>query len=895
ISHYNYSSSFFKKVVGGKDYFVQTYADDGIRVKAGNQVLIDRWSGSAGTYNQALLTGLGSGEHVVQTDYYEHTGKAALYAEVVPFGDWYAYYYPNMNLEGTPANAKVVKAQGDGSLIEDHGNNAPISNVPKDKYSAKYVTAKKLKAGEYIVRAAADDGVKVFIDGELVLDRWSNSSFREDAVKVQIGDTNKNAQKDVHWIEVHYYDSTRNSKIDVSIEEFNLNSIINTSGWYAEYYDNRNLEGSPYVEGGQNSINEIPSLNFDWGYGAPHHSLKEYNFSARYMTDKELEAGEYIIRSNADDGIRVYIDDELVIDRWYSSGDKNNVAHINIADHTDPKVPEGKRNVHRIKVEYFEHTGKSKLNLSVLPVKEEIPNDSWLGLYYNNKNLDGYAYVEGGKNSNNKIRNLNFNWEKGSPHKNIQSDNFSASYQKQITLTSSQKYNLLVNADNAVRVYIDGQLIIDAWNSGLHSFDEIIELKKGTHNIKVEYYENTIDAYLNVDFVEIIQGKIYRTSNYDYEFDYMLDRQKLYGGPQTDLGGGGWHDPSREQLAYYVNPSNFNDKNASSYFQFMQLSRTAGLNTAEINNNILKNKGVLSNKAEIFINAGQKYGINEVYLIAHALHETGNGKSDLAIGVEYNGKKVYNMYGIGAYDKTAIESGAKYAYDKEWFTVDKAIEGGAKWIYDNYVSQGQDTLYEMKWNPNNPGIHQYATDIGWAEKQTERIEKVYDLLKNYVLIFDEPKYKNQPGKTELPINTVVSYPKGTIGKTNVDNLRFRTGPSTSYSIITELPKGKEVEIQSLNSSNNNGWFKVKIEGKEGWVAKEYVNVLNLIEITTDGLRVRSNTDTTTLDNVIGNLNTGNLVSVVTKNGQLETKGSWYQINYGNKQGWVHGDYVKVIK
>ncbi|MCT2535129.1 PA14 domain-containing protein, partial [Aquibacillus koreensis] len=53
MPHYNFSATLKKTIEGEKDYFVQTYADDGIRVKAGNQVLIDRWSGSAGTYNQA--------------------------------------------------------------------------------------------------------------------------------------------------------------------------------------------------------------------------------------------------------------------------------------------------------------------------------------------------------------------------------------------------------------------------------------------------------------------------------------------------------------------------------------------------------------------------------------------------------------------------------------------------------------------------------------------------------------------------------------------------------------------------------------------------------------------------------------------------------------------------
>ena len=85
------------------------------------------------------------------------------------------------------------------------------------------------------------------------------------------------------------------------------------------------------------------------------------------------------------------------------------------------------------------------------------------------------------------------------------------------------------------------------------------------------------------------------------------------------------------------------------YFQFLKLSQTAGLNASELNQKVLVNKGILTGKGQAFITAAGKYSINEVYLISHALLETGNGTSELANGIMYNGKKVYNMYGIGAY------------------------------------------------------------------------------------------------------------------------------------------------------------------------------------------------------------------------------------------------------
>ena len=187
-------------------------------------------------------------------------------------------------------------------------------------------------------------------------------------------------------------------------------------------------------------------------------------------------------------------------------------------------------------------------------------------------------------------------------------------------------------------------------------------------------------------------------------------------------------------------------KNPLTSFQFLKLSETTSLNKIEVNERILSGKGVLQGHAATFITAGEKYGVNDVYLISHALLETGNGKSQLAQGVELYGKTVYNMFGIGAYDGTALASGAKFAYDAGWFSPEAAILGGAKFIAQGYISSGQDTIYKMRWNPQaaaTTGVatHQYATDIGWAAKQVKQIYNIYSLLDSYKVTLEIPSYK----------------------------------------------------------------------------------------------------------------------------------------------------------
>ncbi|KGX94087.1 hypothetical protein N781_01635 [Pontibacillus halophilus JSM 076056 = DSM 19796] len=204
---------------------------------------------------------------------------------------------------------------------------------------------------------------------------------------------------------------------------------------------------------------------------------------------------------------------------------------------------------------------------------------------------------------------------------------------------------------------------------------------------------------------------------------------------------------NKEDVAYYLNPENFMDNDGK--YQFLSLSQSAGISANEVNQKILDGAGTLEGTASAFIEAAQTYSVNEIYLIAHAIHETGSGTATLMNGnATYNGRTVYNAYGIGAYDSCALECGSRKAYEEGWFTPEAAIIGGAKFIGETYIHNStfkQDTLYEMKWNPTSyslyKGYHHYATDIGWASKQARGyLADYYKILDVTTEIYEIPNY-----------------------------------------------------------------------------------------------------------------------------------------------------------
>ncbi len=229
-------------------------------------------------------------------------------------------------------------------------------------------------------------------------------------------------------------------------------------------------------------------------------------------------------------------------------------------------------------------------------------------------------------------------------------------------------------------------------------------------------------------------------TTYNMTLDEMAQLQMTLNPTPKNNTGSGEVYASLEETKEYLDPNEFC---AGAYkYQFLDLSHYNGV-SEEALNAYLEDKGILRGQAAAFIEAAQTYNISEIYLVAHACLETGNGTSQLSTGVEVNGQTVYNMYGIAAYDNSALASGSQKAYKEGWTSPEAAIIGGAAWISEYYINAAdgrQNTLYKMRWNPDNPGEHMYATDIGWAVKQAVIIEKMIAQFPEASLSYEIPVY-----------------------------------------------------------------------------------------------------------------------------------------------------------
>jgi beta-glucosidase len=97
------------------------------------------------------------------------------------------------------------------------------------------------------------------------------------------------------------------------------------TGFRGEYFSNQELQGEPA------DVRTDQQINFDWGRYKPAPHVGENNFSVRW-TGKltPAESGSYRLGVTADDGARLYLDGQLLIDAWKSNPTKTVTKEVNL-------------------------------------------------------------------------------------------------------------------------------------------------------------------------------------------------------------------------------------------------------------------------------------------------------------------------------------------------------------------------------------------------------------------------------------------------------------------------------------------------------------------------------------------------------------------------------------
>lgn len=272
--------------------------------------------------------------------------------------------------------------------------------------------------------------------------------------------------------------------------------------WKGEYFANRTLQGAPDL------VRNDKNVDFDWDRGAPAAGLPNDNFSARWTRTLNFDAAVYRFSVASDDGVRLWVDDRLVIDEWSDSASNRNSV--------DLAMVSGK---HTIRVEYYERSGDAEIKLSWKKVTLD-DGSQWVGRFWFNRERDSkWALVE-------TAAEIDFNWGSESPALGIPADEFSASWTRSIDFEAG-RYRFSGRSDDGMRFYLDDQLLIDEWHNASASETYSVEREiSGTHQLQVMYYEARGNARIEFGWVRIgppNQAPVAQSDGYETTVDTALN------------------------------------------------------------------------------------------------------------------------------------------------------------------------------------------------------------------------------------------------------------------------------------------------------------------------------------------------------------------------------------
>jgi hypothetical protein len=250
--------------------------------------------------------------------------------------------------------------------------------------------------------------------------------------------------------------------------------IIND--WRGEYFANPTLGGAPSL------VRNDVSVDFDWGSGSPGEGLPADGFSVRWTRYQYFSQGNYHFSLTVDDGVRFWIDGRLVVDAWQDS--------LPTTYEFDRFLSEGEHGLH---LEYYEGVGGAIMQLRWVQALPTPPSpQAWRGEYYANPTLQGQPVLLA------PTLDVSFNWGVGSPGVNIPADDFSARWTRELEMPAGT-YRFSAQADDGVRFWLDGQLVIDAWPADIsRTYTAEVQVTAGRHHQQVEYYEATGGAAVYV-------------------------------------------------------------------------------------------------------------------------------------------------------------------------------------------------------------------------------------------------------------------------------------------------------------------------------------------------------------------------------------------------------------
>ena len=267
-----------------------------------------------------------------------------------------ATYYDNPDFTGRSV------ARVDAKINFDWQSDSPAAGIAPNSYSARWKGQIEPRYSDaYTFRTTGNDGVRLWVNGQRLVDDWNNHAATENVGRIRLEAGRR------YDIRMDYYQNygTASAKLEWSSAR-QVRQVVPTSRLYppgasplapieagggtglrAQYFDNPDF--TDFVTARVDS-----QVDFDWAGGAPVAGVAPYTYSVRWAGRVEPRLSEtYTFSTTGNDGVRLWVDGEQLVDDWNSHAAEENSGRITLEA--------GKR--YDIRMEYYQNTGTASAKL----------------------------------------------------------------------------------------------------------------------------------------------------------------------------------------------------------------------------------------------------------------------------------------------------------------------------------------------------------------------------------------------------------------------------------------------------------------------------------------------------------------------------------------------------
>lgn len=408
-------------------------------------------------------------------------------------------------------NTRPADGNGDGTAVCDWGAHEYLASappapnpVPVVALSAPMATARFTAPATIALAANASDS-----DGITRVEFYAGTTKLGEDTSAPYAYTWSSAPAGQYNLTAKAFDTrgaaATSAAVAVSVAAPDSGSGGGGTGLKAEYFDAMNFTGLMLTR-------TDATVDFTWP-GAPAGGMGAETFSVRWTGQIEPRFSErYTFYTTSDDGVRLWVNGQLVIDNWSDHAAVENSGSIALV--AGQKVS--------IKMEFYENRYDAVARLSwssPSQAKEIVPSSRLYpaaagappatpaptglkGEYFNNMDLTALTMTRIDPT-------VDFNWGRNAPTSALGADTFSVRWSGRVTPQFSEVYTFYTSADDGVRLWINGQLLVDNWwDQAATERSGRIALTAGAPvSIRMEYYDNGLDASARLSWSSTSRAK----------------------------------------------------------------------------------------------------------------------------------------------------------------------------------------------------------------------------------------------------------------------------------------------------------------------------------------------------------------------------------------------------